>query len=170
MRSSLSRFHTIKFTPPVKAYGINTVCLRFANVYGPLSAHKNGAVTKFMKCLLENKPSTIYGDGTASRDYLHVDDLCSGNICALSTNLNLGSVLHLASGNEVTVYELAKLTISIADKPNHPIDYYNKRQGEVERNFAEFEKAKKELNFNPTIDFEMGLLSTWKWFLSNKSI
>ena len=147
-----------------KAYNMNTVCLRFANVYGSFSAHKTGAVTKFIKCLLEDKPIPIYGDGSASRDYLHVDDLCIGIIKAVSTNLNSGSVLHLASGNEVTVHELAKMLSIIADKPNHPIKFLNKRPGEVERNFAQYEKAKNELNFDPTINFENGLKSTWQWF------
>ena len=59
----------------VKSYDLEAVCLRFGNVYGPHSAHKKGAVTLFIKALLNDTPITIYGDGSSSRDYIHVDDL-----------------------------------------------------------------------------------------------
>ena len=61
-----------------KSYGLETVCLRFGNVYGPHSAHKKGAVTVFIKALMTGEPIVIYGDGSASRDYVHVEDSAAG--------------------------------------------------------------------------------------------
>ncbi len=147
-----------------KSFNMNTVCLRFANIYGPYSFHKMGAITKFIKCLINNEPITIYGDGSSSRDYLHVDDLSNGIISALDKDIVSGSVLHLASGKEVTILELVKLLIKIANKPNHPIKFLSNRPGEVERNFADYSKASVELDFQPTIDLENGLKSTWTWY------
>ena len=151
-----------------KAYGLNTVCLRFANVYGPYSAHKKGAVTKFMKCLLDGSPIPIFGDGAASRDFLHVDDLCFGIQKTLEADNEPGSVFHLASAKEISILDLAKTICKVAGDTEHPIDYLDKRPGEVARNFARYDKAKKELGFEPSIDLEKGIESTWHWFVEHK--
>ncbi len=152
-----------------KSYGLETVCLRFANVYGPFSAHKKGAVTKFINCLLTNQSIPIYGDGSASRDFLHVDDLCKGILAAINTKLLPGEVYHLASGIEVQVKQLANILIKLAKKNEHLIKYLDTRPGEVTRNFAKYEKAKKILNFQPTLTLEQGLKDTWEWFINSKN-
>ena len=150
-----------------KAYGLQTVCLRFANVYGPYSAHKKGAITKFMKCLLKGEFIPIFGDGSASRDFLHVDDLCKGIILALNTDVEPGDVFHLASGEEVPIVDLAQMITDIAGKPEHPIQFRPRRQGEVVRNFAKYDKAYEELGFEPSKNLRQGLEETWQWFNSN---
>lgn len=147
-----------------KSYGLGTVALRFGNVYGPFSAHKKGAVTTFIRALMEDRPIVIYGDGSASRDYIHVDDLCGGIVAALETQVPGGDVFHLASGRETTVLELADALRKIADKPNHPIELRQARAGEVTRNFATFEKANRTLGFEPMWALEEGLAATWEWF------
>lgn len=151
-----------------KAYGLHTVCLRFANVYGPYSAHKKGAVTKFAKCLLRDEPIPIFGSGAASRDFLHVEDLCSGIVKALEGPTRPGSVFHIASAREVQILELAKRMAEIAGKAGHPIEHLPERPGEVERNFARYDKARDMLGFVPTFDFEEGLRRSWQWFSDNK--
>ena len=65
------------------AYGLPTIALRFANVYGPRSELKRGAVTRFVRAALDGTPITIYGDGAATRDFIHVRDLCAGIVAAL---------------------------------------------------------------------------------------
>jgi len=148
-----------------KSYGLHTVALRFANVYGPNSAHKRGATTTFIKALISGEPIVIYGDGKASRDYLHVDDLCMGIALALEGQLQPGAVLHLASGKETTVGELAFMLADIAGKKDHTIMYKESRQGEVLRNFASAELAKNLLGFEPKHSLRSGLGNTWQWFL-----
>jgi UDP-glucose 4-epimerase len=149
-------------------YGVPSVILRFANVYGPYSAHKKGAVTRFMHCLLSGEPITIYGDGTSTRDYLHVDDLCDGIIAAMERDVEPAEVFHLASGVESSILDVAQTLLAAAGKPDHPIRYQPKRKGEVERNFALYDKAHRVLGFHPTMTFQEGIARTWKWFVDHR--
>lgn len=152
-----------------RSYGLPTVALRFANVYGPYSAHKRGATTAFIKALMSDSPIIVYGDGTASRDFLYVEDLCRGIIAALDARLDPGTVLHLASGVETTVGQLARLLAEIAGRPNHPILYAPQRKGEVQRNFASFRRAHQVLGFAPAVSLRDGLSRTWNWFQEQDS-
>jgi UDP-glucose 4-epimerase len=146
------------------AYGLHTVALRFANIYGPYSAHKRGAVTAFAKALMLDLPIVIYGSGQASRDFLHVDDLCTGIVSALLHDIPKGAALHLASGKETSIAELAKAMSAVAGKPEHPIEFRPERAGEVERNFGDFSLAKRLLGFEPSVPLQRGLQQTWAWF------
>ncbi len=147
-----------------KAYGIETVALRFANVFGPQSAHKKGAITEFIKAIMSGRPMVIYGDGRASRDFLYVLDLCAGILDALDTTVPPGSVLHLASGRETRILELARAIAKIAGAPDHPIEHRPKRPGEVGRNFASFDLARATIGFEPKWSLTDGLATTWHWF------
>ena len=146
------------------SHSLNTVMLRFGNIYGPISAHKKGAITVFCKALLKDIPIEIYGDGSASRDFLHVNDLSYGIRNVLKTELKPATVLHLATGEETTVKELAESLISAAGKPEHQIIFKSGRKGEVHRNFATNDLAKELINFNPEISRADGMLLTWEWF------
>jgi UDP-glucose 4-epimerase len=148
-----------------KSYGIRTIALRFANVYGPNSAHKKGAITLFAKSLLRDTPVTIYGDGNASRDFLHVEDLCRGITLALESDVGGGEVIHLASAAETRIIDLARRMFAIAGKPDHPITFEAKRRGEVLRNFAQSDMAARLLGFTPGISLEEGLRRNWEWYL-----
>lgn len=150
------------------SYDMNITALRFANVIGPISWHKKGAVTAFMKSIMNNEKITIYGDGSATRDFLYVTDLCNGIVTAYEKSLPGFQPIHLASGKEVSVKELAELIIKVAKKSDYPIEFLNKRVGEVERNFASYELAKELLDFNPETDLETGIKKTWEWFLDQK--
>ena len=147
-----------------KSYDITTVALRFGNVYGPHSAHKQGAVTKFIKSLLKDEPIVLFGDGSASRDYVFVDDLCEGIKSAIKAEIKSAETFHLASGVETSVLELANNLFEIAGKPKHPIDFRSARRGEVTRNFANYDKAASVLGFQPNYSLGKGLKLTWDWF------
>jgi UDP-glucose 4-epimerase len=146
------------------AYGLRTVALRFANVYGPWSAHKRGAVTLFFRAIEAGEPIVIYGDGSASRDYLHVEDIARAIELSLARDIPGGTVLHIASGVETTVTELAGLCAAAAGAPDHPVEYRPARAGEVGRNFASYDLAREVLGYQPTISREAGLRGTWEWF------
>jgi UDP-glucose 4-epimerase len=146
------------------SFGLDVVALRFANVYGPYSAHKKGAVTNFAKALLAEEPIVIFGDGTATRDFIHVDDICTGILGALETPISGATVLHLATSVETQVINLAKLMALVAGRPNHPIRLEARRSGELERNFATFGRAKDEIGFAPRITLREGLTQTLEWF------
>lgn len=147
-----------------KAYGLDTVALRFANAYGPWSARKRGAVTLFFRAIHAGEPIVIYGDGSASRDYTHVEDISRAIELALSRGIPGGSVLHIASGVETTATQLADLCRVAAGVPDHPVEYRPARAGEVGRNFASYDLARQVLGYAPSISREDGLRSTWQWF------
>ena len=147
-----------------QTYGLRTVALRFANVYGPWSARKLGAMTLFFKAIHAGEPIVIYGDGSASRDYTHVDDISSALELALECDVPGGSVLHIASGIETTVRDLADLCRAAADVPDHPVKYLPRRVGEVDRNFATYDLAQQVLGYAPSISREVGIRQTWDWF------
>jgi len=146
-----------------KSYGINTVCTRFANVYGPYSDHKSGVINQFFKRITRGEPLVIYGDGSSTRDYIHVADLCNGITRALLNEDVKTDVIHLASGRETSLRQLADLMIRISGKSDHPIEYRDKRTGEVDRNFARYDYAKKVLGFEPHYTLEKGLQEAWDW-------
>jgi UDP-glucose 4-epimerase len=152
-----------------KAYDMSITALRFANVIGPISGHKKGAVTTFYKSILKGLPIYIFGDGQATRDFLYVGDLCNGIIAALEAKKPDFNVYHLASGREVSISELAEIARNVASVPNHEIIYKPKRTGEVERNFANFQLAKKELGFLPTVTLEEAMKITWNWFKAHQN-
>ena len=147
------------------SYGLETVALRFANVYGPRSEHKKGAVTAFIRRALGGEPLIIYGDGSASRDFLYVQDLCRGIVAALFHPAADG-VIHLASERETALVELARLIVDISGA-GVPIEHEPPRRGEVERNFAMARRASELLGFQPTLTLEDGLARTVEWFRDN---
>ena len=67
------------------SYGLDAVSLRFSNVYGPLSFHKGSVVAAFMRRILDDQPLVVYGDGSQTRDYVFVEDLCDGIVVALNS-------------------------------------------------------------------------------------
>jgi UDP-glucose 4-epimerase len=145
-------------------FALPTVALRFANVYGPFSYRKRGAVTAFIKALLGGHPIVIYGDGSATRDFLFVDDLCQGICAALDTALEPGTVLHLATSVETAIIALADELRAIAGRPCHSIRFEEPRAAELSRNFANFDRARRLLGFVPRTPLTAGLELTWRWF------
>jgi UDP-glucose 4-epimerase len=149
------------------SFGLPVVALRFANVYGPMSDHKKGVVTNFIKQSLRGEPIVIYGDGTASRDFLYVDDLCDGITAAVEADLH-DEVLHLASGEETTINDLARLILGLTDAADTPIRYEERRRGEIERTFARPERAAELLGFAPAHSLAEGLDKTVRWFAERR--
>jgi UDP-glucose 4-epimerase len=146
------------------AYGLRTVALRFANVYGPWSEKKQGVIQMFFRAIRAGEPLVIYGDGSASRDYTHVDDIARAIGLALDRDVPGGTVLHIASGVETTVRELADLCRDAAGAPDHPVEYRGAWGGGVGGRRASPVLASKELGYAPSIDREEGIRRTWEWF------
>jgi UDP-glucose 4-epimerase len=150
------------------SFGIRPVALRFANVYGPYSAHKKGVVTRFIRAALAGGTFEIFGDGKASRDFLHVDDLCRGILAANDSDLS-DVVLHLASEKETTINELAHLILELVGS-DVEIVHHPKRAGEVERNFANADRAKELLGWEPELSLREGMAATIEWFRAHDAV
>jgi UDP-glucose 4-epimerase len=158
----------------VQSYQMQAISLRFANVIGQNSIHKKGLVTKVINALINNHEITIYGDGTATRDFIDVRDLCNGIELALKQLLKKGNnqpffhdKYHLASGNSLSVRDLVMKLVEYSNSINPKIVYESNRIGEVEKNFAEFSKAKIELGFDPLYSIDESLRDTWEWISKN---
>ena len=148
-----------------RTYGLRTVAVRFGNVYGPWCGRKRGVLNAFFTALHDGRPLVIYGDGTASRDYVHVSDIARALQLALENpGVPGGSVLHAASGVETTVTELADLCRRSAGRPGHPVEYRPARAGEVGRNFARYDLARQLLGYSPAVRLADGIPALWQWF------
>ncbi len=149
------------------SYGLNTLALRFANVYGPRSERKKGALTAFVKLALRGEPLEIFGDGAATRDFIYVDDLCAG-IVAAHDRRDAAGVLHLASERETSIAELARLVLD-ATGSDAPIEHRDRRRGEVERNFAIASRAGEVLDWRAAVGLEEGVARTVAWFRESRA-
>lgn len=145
------------------SHGLNTVCTRFANVYGPYSDHKSGVINQFLRRINADEPLIIYGDGSSTRDYIHVADLCDGIFVALTSGKARNDVFHLASGRETSLLDLANIMRKVSGKEQHPIDFKESRVGEVDKNFASYDYANRVLGFEPRVELESGLKETTDW-------
>lgn len=146
------------------SFGMKTVALRFSNVYGPFSAHKKNAVPNFIKESLLGRPIVIYGDGTQTRDFIFVEDVCSAIRLALSTTEDIGGeVFQLATGEGTSIVDVAKLVQDITGS-SAEIRLEPKRSGEVYRSRADISKIRRVLGFEPAVDLREGLSSTAAWY------
>jgi UDP-glucose 4-epimerase len=145
------------------SYGLNTVALRFSNVYGPYSYHKGSVVAAFFRNLRQNEPIVIYGDGEQTRDFVYVGDLVDAILLADKTNTP-GEVFQIASGRETSLRTLVETMQSALPELAFNIRYEPARTGEVLRNYASIEKARRLLDFDPKTNLGDGLRKTWDWF------
>jgi len=155
------------------SFGLETIALRFSNVYGPRSTYKGSVVAKFIKNILSGIPLTIYGSGGQTRDFIYVEDLCDAIDLALSAAdpRAFGSVFQIATFRETTVNELAEMLKSAAEKAGlGPVEllYEDERAGEIIRSFSDISRAKDLLGYRPMYDLTEGLLKTWDWFLARR--
>ncbi len=146
------------------SWGLDTVVLRFANLYGPFSAHKGSVVAHFCKQLLAGDGLVVDGDGLQTRDFIFVSDLCRAVVMALQGDVS-GEVLQIATGIETSVLELADELSSIAGIECR-ISHGEVRQGDIRQNYSVIDKARKLLGWTPEVDLQTGLRETWQWFSS----
>ena len=153
------------------SFGIETVTLRFGNVYGPRSTHKGSVVAKFIKHIFAGEPLPIYGDGNQTRDFVYIDDLVKAIFLACN-RAGIGSeVFQIATQREHTVGEVAEALNRLAEKHlgrKSEIVYEKERKGEVKRNYSDISKAMRMLGFEPKVSLEEGLEETFLWFLKKE--
>lgn len=146
------------------SWGLPTLALRFGNVYGPFSAHKDSVIAKFFKDLAARKPLMIDGDGEQTRDFIYVGDLCVAILCALESPVS-GEVFQIATGVETSIHTVSVLIAEITGDCAH-IEHGPARLGDIRRNYSVIAKANELLGWQPTTSLREGLDLTWKWFLS----
>jgi UDP-glucose 4-epimerase len=153
-----------------RTYGVNTVALRFGNVYGPHSTHKSSVVAKFIQQILKGEMLEVYGDGTQTRDFIFIDDLINAIIKTVTTDVS-GEIFQIATGGETTINELLKMVLSIFRSQgieNIVSKHVKNRPGDVQRNYSDTSKARKVLNWRTEVSLNQGLQETVRWFLKEQ--
>lgn len=148
-----------------RIYGLNSVCLRYFNVYGPRQRDGaySGVIPNFISSMLECKSPMIYGDGNQTRDFTFVNDVANANVLALESNLKAGEVLNIAAGKPVSikhVFEVLRSILGVSVEPKHMAE----RSGDIKHSYADISKAKELLGYRPEFDIEEGLRKTTEWF------
>jgi|SRR5579871_1961946 len=151
-----------------RCYGLETVCLRYFNIFGPRqdpSSPYSGVLAKFITLMLRGEQPTINGDGEQSRDFTYIDNAVEANVlaCKAPAGKAAGQVFNIATGRRVTLNEtfaaLQKLT-SYSGQPK----YGPERSGDIKHSLADISKAEAGLGYRPKVDFEEGLRRTVEWY------
>ncbi len=147
-------------------YGLETVCLRYFNVYGPRqdpSSPYSGVISIFMTLAAEKRPPSIYGDGEQSRDFVFVKDVVQANILAADTPGAGGERLNVGTGRSVTVNQLWGAVCRMTGLELSP-NYEPPRAGDIRESLADIDRARNLLGFDPAFSFEEGLEKTLAWY------
>jgi UDP-glucose 4-epimerase len=156
----------------LESFGLETVSLRYFNCFGPRqdpSSPYSGVLSVFSACLLEGRAPTIFGDGEQSRDFIYVDDIVRLNLLAAGSPQAPGKVYNAGTGkrhslNQAWAYAQALSGVDL------PARYAPARGGDVRHSQADISRARRELGFEPAIDFEEGLRRTLEWYREQVSV
>lgn len=146
-------------------YGLETVILRYFNVFGPHQDPTSlyaAVIPKFIQAMLKGEAPTIYGDGEQSRDFTYVDNVVQANILALETKDAAGKILNIACGERTKVNDLVNSLNKILGRRIKP-SFASPRPGDVKHSVASISLAKKVLGYQPQISIEEGLERTVEW-------
>lgn len=150
-----------------RTFGVETVALRFSNVYGPGSTHKNSVVAKFIKRARDGEVLEIYGSGDQTRDFIYIDDLVEAiRLSAIVPGVG-GEVFQIATGTETTVSEITDMLLPILGEAGITPDVRSTspRTGDVMRNYADTSRAWRMLGWKARVNLDDGLRRTVSWFL-----
>ena len=142
-----------------KLYGLETVCLRYFNVYGPKqdpSSPYSGVISIFTDKLNKKEIPTIFGDGEQTRDFVFVSDVVEANMKAVTTEKGTGQYYNIATGSKVTLNKLLSILSEIYDV-DFNVNYDEVRKGDIKESYAVVEKAKSILHWNPSVELRQGL-------------
>src|SRR5436305_3478812 len=151
-----------------RCYGLETVCLRYFNIFGPRqdpSSPYSGVLAKFITQMLKGEQPTIFGDGEQSRDFTYIDNAVNANLlaCKADASKAAGEVFNVATGRRVTLNETFKALQPLTSYSGQ-VKYGGARGGDVKHSLADVSKAEAGLGYRPTVDFEEGLRRTVEWY------
>jgi len=151
-----------------KVYGLETVSLRYFNVFGPRqnpSSQYSAVIPKFIHIMNQNEVPVIYGDGEHSRDFTYVKNVVKANILASKVHKTSGEVINIACGVRTSLNELVLKLNKILNLNIKP-EYQESRVGDVKHSLADISLAKLFLGFSPVYTFDEGLKITVDWYLN----
>jgi len=157
-----------------KVYGLETVSLRYFNVYGPrqrfdIQCAYGGAITIFLNRLLRNMPPIIFGDGEQTRDFVYVQDVVEANMLAMENKDAEGEVFNIGTGKNISINQLAELLKNLMDRKDIKNTYVDPRPSDIKHGYANIDKAKKVLGYAPKFSIKKGLTELVKWYIHNSA-
>lgn len=153
-----------------RVYGLETVALRYFNVFGerqdPLSGYA-AVIPRFARQMLDGERPTIFGEGTTSRDFTHVDNVIQANLAAAEGDRATGHVMNVAVGRSHTLNELVAALRALLGS-DLEAEYGAPRAGDVPESLADISLARELIGYNPSIGFEEGLRRTIEWIAERR--
>jgi len=153
-----------------RLHGLETIALRYANVYGPRqNPHgEAGVVAIFCNRILEARPMTVFGDGQQTRDYVYVGDVASANVAAATREIPAAGRLdargfNIGTGVGTSVVELAR-ALNRAAGTSVPVEHAPARPGEQQRSVVKIDRAERLLGWRPRVSLDAGIRQTFEWF------
>jgi UDP-glucose 4-epimerase len=155
-------------------YGMETVSLRYFNVYGPRQKHGqySGVIPAFVKRVMGNEPPVIFGDGEQTRDFTYVEDVVSANLLSLEAPMKTGQaeVLNVGSGRNVTLNKLAATIAALMGRPELKAEHAAPRAGDVRNSLSDIGRAASAIGYHPKTTLESGLRSVIDWFTKVQTV
>ncbi len=155
-----------------RCYGLETVALRYFNVFGPRqdpSSPYSGVLAKFITQMMSGEQPTIFGDGEQSRDFTYIDNVVEANLlaCKAPASQVAGKMFNVATARRVTLNETFKLLQGLTSYSGSPI-YASERGGDIKHSLADISLAEAHLGYKPKVSFEEGLRKTVDWYRSTR--
>jgi UDP-glucose 4-epimerase len=144
-----------------ESHGLDAVCLRFSNCYGPHSDHKESAAHLFVRAALAGDRVTIFGDGSQTRDFIYVEDIC--RCILLAASKPCGPILQVGTSVETTVLELIAAIEKAVGRPLSK-DFAEPRMGDVLTSVSDNSLAASQLDWKPRVDLETGIARTVAYY------
>jgi nucleoside-diphosphate-sugar epimerase len=154
-----------------ECYGLETVALRYFNVFGPNqdpASQYSAVIPKFITCILRDQQPPVYGDGTQSRDFTYVENNVSANLLACTAPKAAGEMMNIACGENTNLLELIRMINDILGKDVEP-EFLGLRSGDVMHSLADISKAREILGYETVVPFKEGLARTIEWYRENPS-
>jgi UDP-glucose 4-epimerase len=148
-----------------EVYGLQTVALRYFNVFGPRQDPQSqyaAVIPRFILAFLAGQAPVVYGDGEQSRDFTYVDDVVEANLRAAEADRVAGRVFNVATGSRISLNAMLDQLRSLTGKAIEA-EYVSSRAGEVKHSLADISEATARLGYRPQVDFARGLRMTFDW-------
>ncbi len=154
-----------------RSYGLETVSLRYFNVFGPRQdpgSPYSGVISRFMLALENGDSPVIYGDGEQSRDFTYVANAVSANLLAAEAPRASGKVFNVANGKSISINKLLETLKQLIGRTNVTAEYADARIGDVRDSLADLTAARSDLGYSPKVDLEEGLRLTLEWWKTSR--
>jgi UDP-glucose 4-epimerase len=153
-----------------RAYGLETVALRYFNVFGPRqdpSSQYSGVISRFISALMRGERPVIFGDGEQSRDFTYVANAVEANLRAAESARAVGHVINVANGQRITLNELLEVLKRLTGREAEA-EYRPPRVGDVRHSLADITRARDLLDYEPQVGLEDGLRHTIDWWQASR--